>query len=92
MTDLLMDTKTEVKARTRANAALYDMNHNRYHEGLGLALIDDILKSNGFTGMEEAIYCGRDGQVHEQVGRRTWLTMSWHKMESGKYEIVAYLS
>jgi hypothetical protein len=92
MTDLLMDASTERKARVRANNALYKLCRE-YHAGLPLGSLDSVLIQNGFTGLEEAIYCGRDGNVHEQVGRRTWLTMTYHKMEySGRYEIVVYLN
>jgi hypothetical protein len=86
-----MDATTERKARIRANDLLYKLGRE-YHVGLALGRIDSILQSNGFTGLEPAIYCGRDGQCHEQVGKRTWITLAWHKMESGKYEIVSYLS
>jgi hypothetical protein len=92
MTDLLMDATIERRARTLANRALHTLTFNRYHDGLALSEIDAILMNNGFTGLEDAVYCGRDGQCHEQVGRRTWVTLCWHKMESGRYEIVVYLS
>lgn len=91
MTDLLMDASTERKARVKANNAFYKLGRV-YHDGLALAEIDAVLMANGFTGMEDALYCGRDGQAHEQVGRRTWITLAWHKMESGRYEIVVYLN
>ena len=61
-------------------------------EGLALTEIDEALTVNGFNTLEPAIYCGRDGSVHEQVGERTWLVMQWHKMETGKYEVNAYVS
>jgi hypothetical protein len=86
-----MDTKSERNARNRANAALYELG-THYHESLNCAIfdIDAILIRNGFDGLEEGIYCGRDGRVNEQVGPRTWFSMTWHRMESGRYEIVAY--
>ena len=79
-------------AKNSVNKQLVVLGH-RYHDGLALAEIDAILTSNGFNAMEEAIYCGRDGRSHEQVGEKTWLTMSWHKMDvSGLYEVTAYVS
>jgi hypothetical protein len=90
MTNLLMDARTERNARVRANDSFYKLGRS-YHEGLNLHVIDSILQSNGFTGLEPAIYCGRDGQTNEQVGARTWISMSWHRMESGRYEVVVYL-
>jgi len=86
-----MDSKQERNARNRANGKLADISR-RYHDELALTEIDAVLTAEGFSSMESAIYCGRDGQSHEQVGERTWLTLCWHKMESGRYEINAYLS
>ena len=37
-------------------------------------------------------YCGRDGHSVEKIGNWSWLSLSWHRMDSGRYEIVAYLS
>ena len=84
-------TSTERNARKRANEKLADLSR-RYHDGLALVEITAVLASEGFTNPEPAIYCGRDGQSHEQVGPRTWITLAWHKMESGRYEITTYLS
>jgi hypothetical protein len=84
--------RVESRARRRANDALHALTFNRYHEGLALYDIDQILEANGFSPLNAAIYCGRDGSVHEQVGPRTWIRLTWHKMESGRYEIVVYLS
>ena len=48
---------------------------------------------NGFNETEPAIYCGRNGQTLENVGQRTFLSLSWHKMDvTGRYEVVAYVS
>ena len=84
--------RVEAKARRRANNELHALTFNRYHNGLALEEIDLILVRNGFDPLTPAIYCGRDGGMHEQVGLRTWVSMTWHRMESGRYEIVAYLS
>jgi len=84
--------RVESKARKAANNDLHRLTFNRYHDGLALYDIDQILEENGFKTLEAAIYCGRDGSVHEQVGAKTWLSLTWHKMTSGRYEIVVYLS
>jgi len=86
----LMDAKTERKMRTRVNRKLQALPI--YHDGLPLTQIDDILASEGFSALESAIYCGRTGQSHEQVQSNTWFTFTWYKMESGRYEVVAYVS
>lgn len=85
-----MTAAQERLGRKQANNALHALP--TYADGLQLESLDAILTLHGFNTLEPAIYCGRDGQCHEQVGERTWLTFTWHKMESGRYELVAYLS
>jgi hypothetical protein len=87
-----MKASEEKKARKKANDGLHAMCSNRFHESIPLTEMDGILTAAGFNATEEAIYCGREGSSHEQVGERTWLAMQWYKMESGKYEINAYVS
>jgi hypothetical protein len=87
----MMTTTEERKARQRANNILQGVSR-RYHDGLALDEISSALTANGFNDLEPAIYCGRDGSIHEQVGERTWISMQWHKMESGSYEVNTYLS
>jgi hypothetical protein len=77
--------------RNKANRMLAALPS--YHNAIPNADIDNILSATGFSQLAEGIYCGRDGQVHEQVGPNTWLHLTWHKMEeTGRYEIVAYVS
>lgn len=83
----------EAKARKVANRLLAALPN--YHRFIPTTEIDNALVAAGFRPMEEAIYCGREGRVHEQVGDRTWITMTWYKMEEAvtpSYEIVAYVS
>lgn len=79
------------RARNIVNSALFELGRT-YHDHIPVTLIDNILSWNEFYPTEPAIYCGRDGNSHENVGHDTWLSMSWHKMGSGRYEIVAYVS
>ena len=81
----------EAKKRNAVNKALAALAI--YHPFIPNGEIDAILIANGFTPLEEGIYCGRVGRVHEKVGPNTWFTMTWYKMEdSNWYEIVAYVS
>jgi hypothetical protein len=83
---------SEAKMRTKANRLLAQWLRD-YHHGLPLDLIDAALVEAGFAPMEPAIYCGAEGRVHEQVGPKSWIAMSWHRMEvTGRYEVVAYVS
>ena len=76
--------------RRKANKALAALT--QYYPTLPMATIDGILEANGFAVTEPAIYCGREGRVNMPVGCKTYLTMSWYRMDSGRYEVVAYLS
>jgi hypothetical protein len=87
-----MTAQQERVARRKVNSGLFDMGHNVYHDGLPITEIDAALVEGGFAQTEPAIYCGRDGSCHQQVGARTWLSLSWHKMESGRFEVTAYVS
>jgi hypothetical protein len=82
----------ERRARQQANEALAALGRT-YHNGLPIAEIDQILTNAGLREMEDGIYCGDNGRTIEQVGDRTWLSLSWHRMEeSRRFEIVAYVS
>ena len=86
-----MSAHFERASRKQANDALHRLS-TVYHDSLPIFDIDRILGFAGFDPTEPAIYCGREGRSHEQVGPRTWFTMTWHKMESGRYEVIAYVS
>lgn len=86
-----MDATQERKAKHAVNTQLAILGRT-YHNGLPLHEIDGILALSGFNRLEEGIYCGREGRINEQVGPKTWFTMSWFKMESGRYEVTAYVS
>lgn len=74
------------------NAILSEMNHNVYHDGVPLDRINDALRCTGFDELEDMLLCGREGRVHQSVGRNRWLLLTWYKMESGRYEVIAYVS
>ena len=85
--------KAERKAQNAANDSLAGLSRI-YHDGIPVGLIVDILTANGFDREPmDGIYCGREGRLHEQVGPKTWIALSWFKMErTGRYEITAYVS
>ena len=84
---------SESSRRNKANKAL-DILCRKYHQSLPLTEIKEILSANGFNAdAVDGIYTGREGKSHEQVGPKTWMMMTWHKMEeTGTWEVVAYLS
>lgn len=63
-----------------------------YHDHIPLDHVNDVLKLSGFDVLEPMILCGRQGSLNQSVGRNRWLSLTWYKMESGRYEVVAYVS
>ena len=92
----LIDTRTpsqRLSTDTRGvNKVLGEMNHNTYHDGVPLDRINDALRAHGFDELEPMLLCGAEGRLHEPVGRERWLAVTWYRMESGRYEVVAYVS
>ena len=81
---------SELKSRKMANRLLAALPN--YHPFIPISDIDSALTAAGLRETESAIYCGREGHSTMQVGEKSFLSLSWFKMESGNYEIVAYVS
>ncbi len=66
-----------------------------YHKHLGDALVRtyDALRANGFTepGVGYTLPTER-GCIRGEVGSGKWLTLNFFRMESGNYEVVAYVN
>ncbi len=73
------------------NEYLHEMGR-AYHVSVPLDRVDDVLVACGFDELEPMILCGREGNIHENIGRNRFLSLTWYKMESGRYEVVAYVS
>jgi hypothetical protein len=73
------------------NDALYGMGRT-YHQSVPLDAVNGLLTHYGFNELDAMLLCGREGSLHENVGRNRWLSLTWYKMESGRYEVVAYVS
>jgi hypothetical protein len=90
-----METNTTLASlktrKSRANSSLYNIGKT-YHTGVPVDLVNTILIEQGFNRLEDGIYTGREGRSVEPVGEETTLCMTWYKMPSGRYEIVAYVS
>jgi hypothetical protein len=76
----------------RLNDWLHSLGHNRYHNSVPLDDVNDALVAYGFDALELMLLCGREGQLHEAVGHDKWLTLTWYKMETGRYEVIAYVN
>lgn len=82
----------------RVNAELYQLGLE-YHDTLSYSLnaADRILLKHGFQETYRdttppVILTGLEGKQHSDVGEGKYLTLAWHRMESGRYEVVAYVN
>jgi hypothetical protein len=88
--------KREAAARkqvlSRVNEQLWHLGLN-YWVSIPLNTVNSILEESGLLPLVDAcLLLGHDGTIHEQVAPDAWLTLSWHRMESGRYEVVAYVN
>jgi hypothetical protein len=86
-----MDAKQLRKASAAVNKGLYQLGL-KYWNYIPVYEIDSLLVDSGFAALESGIYTGHDGRSNEEVGFGKYLSMSWHRMESRRLEIVAYIS
>lgn len=84
--------KLTQKEKNELNKGLTLLCRNRHFKFLPIREIEFILDSKGLKGNTEGIYCGREGRVTELVAENSNLVFSWYQMESGRYEVLAYIS
>lgn len=93
---LCENCKTTLPTLTRrlslTNASLWKLG-TVYHKTLPIHDIDTALRANGFEPTSVWTFQpGGEVRVHEAVGDGKWLSVSAHKMESGNWEVVAYVN
>lgn len=91
---------TLVTALRRANNTLYGLTSKTYFSAIPLDRIYDAAENEGLVIDEEekqCILCGREGRATwplsfdgRRIQSRLWIT--WYKMPSGRYEVVAGVS
>lgn len=92
-----MSPSDEKKAARKANVRLYQLCQNRFSV-IPLNDILDAAKEVGVPVQEDGtpwsgILCGRGGRASIQLqGARRWLQLQWYKLESGNYEVNAYIA
>lgn len=71
---------------------------NTYWKHIPLAEIFKVCKENGYTPIDddgsewEGILTGRTGRISiDLLNKKPKLNIQWYKMESGNYEINAYI-
>lgn len=82
--------KLPAKHRNRINREL-DKLCKEYFPQIPIKEIQSILDTFELK-IPDGIYCGHEGESMEEVGSGVWLRMTWYRMPSGKFEIVAYVS
>lgn len=91
----MAELSLEARAR-RANTGLNKLPCYHANLGAGIAAVDAVVSANGLEVDRETsdgIYCGEQGRAQwALVGCRKGVQMTWYKMPSGKYEVVAYVS
>ncbi len=78
----------------RVNEALHTVGR-QYWTLLGDAMreIDTSLSFHGFADMANGTEeTGTEHSTHMNVGEGKWLHISWHRMDSGRYKVVAYVN
>ena len=89
----VMSKATEIQAVTKkVNVELEKINAER-HTGMPMREIATVLVNNGLDPekIHEHLH-GDEGRLHVEVGPEIYFTMTWYRMESGRFEIVAYAS
>ena len=78
----------KAKLIRQINKALNALCASRY-DCIPTSGISAILNPLGLA-LEDGIYCGAAGEFLEPIGQNIHLRLSWYRLESGRYEIVAY--
>ncbi len=80
--------------KNKINRELNKLTTNKYFPEIPLRCFETIFKSFGIaTDFLEGIYCGRSGETSCQIpGSKLFWRLTWYRMESGRYEIVCYVS
>jgi hypothetical protein len=85
--------KEEKKNRAAANKDLDKLLTNKYFKHIPVAEIKEILKNHAFNPDPlDGVYTGDEGKIHEKVGEKSYIVITWYKMESGNFEVISYLS
>jgi hypothetical protein len=64
-----------------------------YHKHLPVHALDYILTSHGFNPTSVWTFQpGGEVRIHEEVGEGKWLSVAAHKMDSGLWEVTAYVN
>jgi hypothetical protein len=64
-----------------------------YFESLPLNQIANAVTKHGYNPTDlDGIYCGKEGRAFANIGMNRGIVIEWYRMESGLYEVNAYVS
>ena len=76
----------------RVNSELHQLGLS-YHDALPFPQINSTLERHGLPLMEEAIgEAVNKDSIHFNLLEDKWLHITFHRMESGRFEVVAYIN
>jgi hypothetical protein len=83
--------------RTKATAFLWKLTANKYYEAIPIHEMSEGLKQFGIDLEQDFILTGRDGRdtfnlTYQGQSVQSMLALQWHKMDSGRWEVNAYLT
>lgn len=88
--------KLKANVRKQINDRLFDIVKGM-QDSIPLTQITNLLNEFGLR-MEEAIFCGWEGKANLDIFTNSgeevdvWLVLNWHKFDTGRYEVVSYIS
>lgn len=89
---------TRATLRNRTNKALYRLTYNSYFDAIPLDTILAIVRDNIGEVVDEdgsslsVILCGDNSRTRFHIaGFPAYLHLAWYKMQSGHYEVTAYV-
>jgi hypothetical protein len=77
--------------KRRLQAALVKIGREYHASACPGALVAAVREAGAPVGSLDGIYCGRDGRAVTALSDKVNLVHLWHRMESGRYEVTAYL-
>jgi hypothetical protein len=76
---------------------LRNLNHelnmlvrNTYFDNIPIDELETICAGHGFEMSDISMLSGRSGRMSVPIGRGILLHFTWYRMDSGRWEIVAY--
>jgi hypothetical protein len=91
-TDCQAKIPTLASRLRKVNSALHTLGLT-YHETFPWPAIDAILVDNGFDALRQSEdYSRGPYRISASIGENKYLSVSWHRTDSGRWEVTAYVN